>query len=208
MKTLCSFMALLSCMLFAWLVGSALFDLFYLKPHVQIPLPLPMAAYIIHSDISEQTDCLAQDIYFEGQGETAKGKLMIGTVVIERTHSPHYPNTICGVVYEPGIDLHGNILKKGCQFSWTCDGNDHTIHIDNPIERKAWEQSYMIASLIIAGKLKPSIDMTGVTNYHARYVNPAWAHSKNFILIACVGEHLFYRWKKAMIPNNPIAMVN
>jgi spore germination cell wall hydrolase CwlJ-like protein len=206
MKTLCSIMATLSCMLMAWLIGSALFELFYLKPHVQIPLPIPAAARMVHDDIHEQTDCLAQNIYFEGQGETAKGKLFIGAVVMERTRSPHFPSTICGVVYEPGHDQYGNIVKNTCQFSWTCDGNDHTIHIDNPIERKAWEQSYLIATLIIAGKLKPSIDMNGVTNYHARYVNPIWAHSKNFTLIAQVGNHLFYRWKKAFIPNNQVAM--
>jgi spore germination cell wall hydrolase CwlJ-like protein len=36
----------------------------------------------------------------------------------------------------------------------------------------------------------------GATHYHAVYVSPSWAVSKEFVLMATVGEHIFYKKAK------------
>jgi spore germination cell wall hydrolase CwlJ-like protein len=42
--------------------------------------------------------CLAQTIHGEARGESQKGQEAVGQVVINRTRSPKFPNTICAVV--------------------------------------------------------------------------------------------------------------
>ena len=41
-------------------------------------------------------------MYFESNRSSEEGLLAVGTVVMNRVASPDYPNTICGVVGQPG----------------------------------------------------------------------------------------------------------
>jgi spore germination cell wall hydrolase CwlJ-like protein len=41
-------------------------------------------------------------MYFESNRTSQDGLMAVGTVVMNRVASPHYPNTICGVVGQPG----------------------------------------------------------------------------------------------------------
>jgi spore germination cell wall hydrolase CwlJ-like protein len=67
--------------------------------------------------------------------------------------------------------------------------------------QKEWAESYAIAKRVMESKVKLKIDMTGVTHYHADRVNPYWAKDhKDYKLVARIGNHLFYRWKKATLP--------
>lgn len=204
--TLVTVSAYLSVCLFTTLVAAALFDMFYMQQHELINLPIPPATPTHFVD-TRQLDCMAQNIYYEAQGESAQGKAMVGMVVIERTRSPHFPQSICGVVFQANTDTAGNIIKYQCSFSWVCDGKDHDIDLHNPIDRREWMQSYAIAKLVIAGKNKTKIDMDGVTHYHANYVKPYWSKDrKDYKMVARVGDHLFYRWSKAMLPKLNVAM--
>ena len=45
---------------------------------------------------------LARCIYGEGRGESYTGQVAIGAVVMNRLRSPSFPNTIAGVIYQPG----------------------------------------------------------------------------------------------------------
>jgi N-acetylmuramoyl-L-alanine amidase len=45
---------------------------------------------------------LAQLVYGEGRGESYTGQVAIAAVVLNRVKSPKYPNTIAGVIYQPG----------------------------------------------------------------------------------------------------------
>lgn len=54
---------------------------------------------------------------------------------------------------------------------------------------KAWKQSVEIAKLTLLG----FIEWKNVTHFHTKYVRPAWANSKDFILVAVIGDHRFYR---------------
>jgi len=44
---------------------------------------------------------LARTIHGEARGEPYVGKVAVGAVVLNRTRSPQFPNTVAGVVYQP-----------------------------------------------------------------------------------------------------------
>ncbi len=45
---------------------------------------------------------LAKAIYAEGRGESYTGQVAIGAVICNRVKSPSFPNSIAGVIYQPG----------------------------------------------------------------------------------------------------------
>ncbi|HXG77708.1 MAG TPA: cell wall hydrolase [Methyloceanibacter sp.] len=50
---------------------------------------------------SAERNCLIRAMYFESNRSSRDGLLAVGTVVMNRVASPHYPDTICGVVAQP-----------------------------------------------------------------------------------------------------------
>lgn len=129
------------------------------------------------SDNTQDSDgrelgCLAMNIYHEARGETEKGKLAVAAVTINRVKNKHYPNSVCGVVWQ----------RK--QFSWTDLKPKYHIIKD----QDAWVNAIEIAQLFLDGG-----DWSGVgraTHYHTLTVSPSWKDNDN--LIAQVGNHLFY----------------
>src|SRR5262245_51571145 len=51
---------------------------------------------------SDERTCLIRAMYLESNRSSRDGLMAVGTVVMNRVASPVYPNTICGVVGEPG----------------------------------------------------------------------------------------------------------
>jgi spore germination cell wall hydrolase CwlJ-like protein len=47
-------------------------------------------------------ECLERAMYFESNRSSEEGLLAVGTVVMNRVGAPGYPNSICGVVGQPG----------------------------------------------------------------------------------------------------------
>ena len=58
--------------------------------------------------------CLTKALYFEARGESLKGQFAVAEVILNRTDSPRFPGSVCGVVNQSG--------GGGCQFSFVCDG--------------------------------------------------------------------------------------
>jgi N-acetylmuramoyl-L-alanine amidase len=50
----------------------------------------------------EEVDLLARLISSEAEGESYLGKVAVGAVVLNRVRSSIFPNTIAGVIYQPG----------------------------------------------------------------------------------------------------------
>ena len=50
---------------------------------------------------SSDVALLARLIYAEARGETYKGQVAVGAVVLNRVKNPSFPNTISGVIYQP-----------------------------------------------------------------------------------------------------------
>src|SRR5690606_29914794 len=82
----------------------------------------------------KELNCLATAIYFEARGESYRGQVAVGQVVLNRVQHRLYPSTICGVVYQ---NQH---KRNACQFSFACDGIPERV-----TEKKPWAQAEEIA---------------------------------------------------------------
>lgn len=57
---------------------------------------------------TDERQCLVRAMYFESNRSSYEGSMAVGTVVMNRVESDHFPNTICGVVgqhrqFAPGV---------------------------------------------------------------------------------------------------------
>ena len=108
---------------------------------------------------------LARVISAEARGEPYNGQVAVGAVILNRIAHPSFPNTLAGVVYEPGA------------FTCMVDGQ-----IDQPVASSA----YQAAQDALNG-----VDPSGGAIY---YFNPAtatnaWIWSRP--LITVIGKHRF-----------------
>lgn len=135
-------------------------------------------------DKEEQIHALAMNMYHEARGEGHDAMQMVGEVTLNRVKNKHFPNNICGVVYQARFDGRGNPLRHRCQFSWFCDGRS-----DKPHNKDAWEDAMNIADGLVNG----TIELIGIdaTHYHTTAVKPFW--SKKYTVIGLYGDHVFYR---------------
>lgn len=129
---------------------------------------------------AQEHRCLAEAVYYEARSESKSGQKAVAEVVQNRVNSKHYPNTICGVVYQ------GAERSTGCQFSFTCDGST-----TKEPRGKHWARSQAVATLMLTGGVKPFTERA--THYHTTAVNPHWSNSLRFN--KQIGSHKFYRFK-------------
>ena len=129
---------------------------------------------------AQEHRCLAEAVYYEARSETKSGQKAVAEVVQNRVKSRHYPNTICGVVYQ------GAERTTGCQFSFTCDGSTMKAPYG-----KSWEHSQDVATVMVTNGVTPFTNRS--THYHTVEVNPKWAPNMRFT--KQIGYHKFYRFK-------------
>jgi N-acetylmuramoyl-L-alanine amidase len=115
--------------------------------------------------------CLALNLYHEARGEGVEGMLAVGTVTLNRTAHPDWPDDVCEVVYQPD------------QFSWTRAGEPPVAEPDG------WGLAVALAEDMIAGGADSVLDERALF-YHATTVSPGWAQS--MALLGRIGDHLFY----------------
>ena len=124
---------------------------------------------------ASEIDCLARNMYFEARGEPNLGLIAVAYVTMNRVKSEFFPDTICGVVFEP------------YQFSWTNDEYSNT-----PPNNETWEKIYKLAETFIINY--PSLKNYDITKnalfFHANYVNPNWKSA--YTKVVQIGKHLFY----------------
>lgn len=141
--------------------------------------------------LREQTQCLAENVYFEARNQPLAGQFAVMSVTINRVNDDRYPNTICEVVkqgpHRPSWKGTGEMIpvRHRCQFSWYCDGKS-----DKTRDTEAWEIAMLIATGVYNGNLGDFVE--GATHYHATYVLPEWAETKTKTVQ--IGDHVFYRW--------------
>ena len=124
-------------------------------------------------DLSEDdVFCMVQNVYHEARDQSLLGQVAVAHVTLNRVKSPAYPDSVCGVVWQPN------------QFSWTNDGKS-----DRMTDLDAIGKAVDVALAASRGKIKDPTD--GALHYYAhRKVKPGWA-SVGYRLI--VGEHTFVR---------------
>lgn len=128
---------------------------------------------------ARQHACLSQAIYYEARGESQRGQVAVAEVIMNRTRSGAYPNSICGVVYQ------GSHRSTGCQFTFTCDGS-----LNHRPRGRAWDRAQRVATAVMLGYTRPITG--GATHYHTTAVNPVW--NSGLVETTQVGTHLFYRF--------------
>ncbi len=127
----------------------------------------------------KQERCLANAVYFEARSENVRGQIAVAQVVMNRTFSGFYPDTVCGVVYQ---NSHRHLA---CQFTFACDGIRDVV-----TEQEQWERAKKIARETLDGRLwLPEVGKS--THYHAYYVRPSWVREMRKLYR--VGAHTFYR---------------
>ena len=130
----------------------------------------------------KELNCMATAIYFEARGESERGQIAVGQVVLNRVAHRLYPGTICSVVFQ---NQH---RRNACQFSFACDGIPERVS-----DRKAWDRAERIAKGVISGTLYLT-DVGHATHYHATYVYPHWAPRMS--KVTKIGLHVFYQFKR------------
>lgn len=126
---------------------------------------------IMHDD----TDlfCMAKNIYHEAGYESDLGKYAVAQVTINRMKDPRFRKTVCGVVFEP------------YQFSWA---NNHSRRWTTP-RGEGWQEAKHIARDVLENG-KRVHGMSDALFYHATYVRPSWARTKD--RLTRIGLHIFY----------------
>lgn len=123
-----------------------------------------------------EIQCLAENVYHEARGEPVRGQIAVALVTRNRVAEETRPDSICGVVWERN--------RRGCQFSWTCDGRSDRI-----TDRESYSAIY---ERMRSFYVENPFDFTqGANYYHANYVRPSW--SRAFRQTVQAGTHIFYR---------------
>ena len=132
---------------------------------------------IVVDATTQDHKCLAEAIYFESGSEPRAGKIAVGNVIVNRTHSETYPTTICEVIH--------HVDSKKCQFGWACRKHKEP-------HGKRWNTSQEIATLILSGK---TTDLSrGALSFHNRNHK---VHNANKVQrTAIIGHHVFWRPKQ------------
>lgn len=117
--------------------------------------------------------CMAKNIYHEAGAEPTLGKYAVAQVTINRIKSPKYGDGVCEVVFEP------------YQFSWA---NNRHRRWTTP-KGEQWEQAKEIAKDVLRDG-KRIYGMDDALFYHATYVRPSWARTKD--RLTRIGLHIFY----------------
>lgn len=126
--------------------------------------------------------CLALNVYHEARGEPMSGQYAVAEVTMNRVASRHYPNTVCGVVYQKNWDPKRK--RYVSMFSWT-EIDDRPDVVNNKLWNRAWKAASEVYHQIRTPRLK------GALFYHASYIRPRWSHNKR--RVARIGRHIFYR---------------
>ncbi|WP_233503348.1 cell wall hydrolase [Sphingomonas psychrotolerans] len=130
-------------------------------------------------DHARALQCLTQAIYYEAASEPDDGQRAVAQVVLNRVRHPAFPATVCGVVFQ-GSE------KRGCQFSFACDGAMARIP-----SRAAWARAERVAGAALAGSVFAPVGMA--THYHTYAVTPSW--NRSLVMTGVFGAHFFHRWK-------------
>lgn len=121
--------------------------------------------------LDPQERCLASAIFYEARAESLAGKLAVARVIINRSKSGRFADSICGVITQRG------------QFSFVRGGQIPGV----PESSRQWPNSVAVARIALKNEWKSQAE--GALFFHARHVSPAWGKRQ----LAQVDNHIFYR---------------
>ena len=122
----------------------------------------------------QEINCLATAVYHESRGEPVQGQAAVANVILNRVASERYPDSVCGVVYQPHqfTDVEKTKPKR---------------------KSRAWSIAVTVSALAYLGEIEDRTD--GATHYYAqKKVTPYWATDKRTTTV--IGNHTFkVAWK-------------
>lgn len=128
---------------------------------------------------ADESDCIAEAVYFEARGESVSGMLAVVEVILNRVAHSKFPSTACAVVAQ-GEYWRGVPVRNRCHFSYYCDGKPETIE-----ESAAYRK---VRSAVFLGLI--SYIPSEALYYHTTKVRPYWA--SKFKRLYQKGNHIFY----------------
>jgi len=123
------------------------------------------------TELSREMECLTSAIYFEARSESLAGQLAVGRVIVARSKSGRFPNSYCGVVFQPS------------QFSFI---HGHSLPAVSK-QTKQWRKAVAIAEIAHSNAWASPVE--GALFFHAAYVSPGWHLQR----LGRIDRHLFYR---------------
>lgn len=142
-----------------------------MRPIKAASLAQMVAAQPQPAELSRELNCLAGAVYFEAKSESLTGQLAVGRVIVARSKSGRFPNSYCGVVFQPS------------QFSFVRGRSMPTISKSS----KQWKDAVAIAQIAHSGAWASPVE--GALFFHAAYVSPGWKLRR----VGRVENHVFYR---------------
>lgn len=124
-----------------------------------------------NAPLSRELNCLASAIYFESKSEPLAGQLAVGRVIVARSRSGRFPDSYCGVVYQPS------------QFSFVRGNTMPPVNKDS----RFWKNAVAIAQISHEGSWQSPVE--GALFFHAAHVSPRWGK----VRAAKIGNQIFYR---------------
>lgn len=124
-----------------------------------------------NAPLSRELNCLASAIYFESKSEPLAGQLAVGRVIVARSRSGRFPDSYCGVVYQPS------------QFSFVRGNAMPSINKDS----RFWKNAVAIAQISHEGSWQSPVE--GALYFHSARVSPRWGKER----AAKIGNQVFYR---------------
>ena len=125
----------------------------------------------VDAPLDDETRCLATAIFYEARSESLEGQLAVARVVINRSKSPRFTGSLCGVVRQPG------------QFGFVRRGEIPAADTGRP----AWKTSVAVAQVALENGWNSKAE--GALFFHARRVSPVWGQRQ----LAAIDNHIFYR---------------
>lgn len=118
-----------------------------------------------NSTVSNDSNLLARLINGEARGEPYIGQVAVGAVILNRVNHPSFPNTIAGVIYQPGA------------FTAITDGQVHATMLSS---------SYKAANDSLTG-WDPSYN--AIYYYNPAKTTNKWIWSRQVTIT--IGKHIF-----------------
>ena len=134
-----------------------------------------VAAFGGYQQFTQEITCIALAVMVEARGEPWKGKVAVTQVIIERTHSPKYPDTPCKVIRQPG------------QFQWTANWKPGAMKFtaDDVLH------AFWAAMAVLEGTVRKPLPAGSMFFCAWRVEGACNWHRKALQKAAVIGGHLF-----------------
>lgn len=118
--------------------------------------------------LDAEAKCLTRAVFFEARGEPLEGQLAVAQVILNRTTSGKYPNSVCGVVDQPR------------QFTFA----------RRAVNTASSDYRIAQAVAVIAQAQRWMQVAPRAMAFHATHVSPGWGGMQR---VSRIGNHVFYR---------------